>query len=285
MTRLIKNFHYFSFRKKALSALALIVFLFMAASFISANAQTIALEKYSPTTALVASQNSYDTSHRGRAPEPSTMMLMGSGIIAAIVRFARRRFEEFKRGFDVVVSLVGLLLASPLLLFGIILTKLTSQGPVFFSQKRVGRDGLIFDIYKLRTMVQDAELRTGPVWAVQNDPRVTSFGKFLRKSRIDEIPQLVNVLRGEMSLIGPRPERPEFVDKLSTEIEDYQKRLKVRPGITGLAQIKQDYDTTIRDVRRKVKFDILYIKRMCFLTDLRILWGTVGVVLTGRGAR
>ncbi len=272
-------------KKKALSVLS-VVAVVMLAAIISAYAQPLAPgQSVDPNVALVASQSHYDTSARGRAPEPSTMVLMGSGFMAALVRFARRRFAEFKRGFDIVVSFLGLIVSLPVLLVAMALIKMTSPGPVFYLQKRVGKDGLVFDMLKLRTMVADAEKHTGPVWAAHNDPRVTPVGRFLRKSRIDEIPQLVNVLAGEMSIIGPRPERPEFVDKLSCEIGDYDKRLDVRPGITGLAQIRQDYDTTLRDVRRKVKFDLLYIKRMCFLTDLRIVLSTVVVVLMGKGAR
>ena len=266
-------------KRKAVAVVA-IVALCMVAAIFTANAQP-----FDPNTAVYTSQNSIDTTNRGRAPEPSTIALMLSGFIAALVRFARRRFDEFKRGFDIVVSIVGLIVSFPILLISILILKVTSHGPALFRQTRVGMNGYFFDIFKLRTMVVNAESQTGPVWARENDPRVTSFGKFLRRSRFDEIPQLVNVLRGEMSIIGPRPERPEFVNILSREICDYQKRLQVRPGITGLAQIKQAYDVTIKDVRRKVKFDLLYIKRMCFLTDLRILFGTVAVVLTGRGAR
>jgi lipopolysaccharide/colanic/teichoic acid biosynthesis glycosyltransferase len=275
----------FSWKKKAL---AVVIFLVVAtlAAYLTANAQPILDNKpVNPTTTIFTSVTNPDVSHRGRAPEPSSILLMGSGFLAALVRFARRRFDEFKRGFDIVVSFIGLIVSLPVLLLSIFLIKVTSPGPAFYRQTRVGKKGGIFDILKLRTMICNAELQTGPVWAKENDPRVTSFGKFLRKSRIDEIPQLVNVLKGEMSLIGPRPERPEFVDILSKEIVDYQKRLNVRPGITGLAQIKQDYDATIKDVRKKVKLDLLYIKRMCFLTDFRILLGTVSVVLTGRGAR
>lgn len=279
MTKLINNFKFFSLKKKALAVLVIVV-LSTVAVMLSANAQPV-----DPNSAIFASQESYDTSNRGRAPEPSTVALMCSGFLAGAIRFARRRFAEFKRGFDVVVSLVGLIISLPFVLISILIIKITSPGPALFRQTRVGRDGMFFDLFKLRTMIVDAEKQTGPVWATEDDPRVTSFGKFLRISRIDEIPQLLNVLKGEMSLIGPRPERPEFVDMLSKEIADYQKRLGVRPGITGLAQISQAYDSTIKDVRRKVKFDILYIKRMCFLTDLRILFATVAVVLTGRGAR
>ena len=287
MAKLIREFKIFPFRKKAL-AIAIIMVLCSVAVMLTANAQPINPEKNTarhPDTAIFSSKASYDTSTRGRAPEPSTVALMGSGFLVALVRFARRRFEEFKRLFDIFVSLFGLLISLPILLGTILLVKVTSPGPVFFRQTRVGKGGKLFEILKLRTMIEDAERQTGPVWAKENDPRVTSFGKVLRLSRIDEIPQLVNVLKGEMSIIGPRPERPEFVDTLCKEISDYQKRLKVRPGITGLAQIKHGYDSTIKDVRKKVKLDLLYIKRMCFLTDFRILMSTIFVVLTGKGAR
>jgi len=245
------------------------------------------LEKtpFDPNAALFSSQANVDTSTQGRAPEPSTMALMGSGFLAALVRLARRSFDKFKRGFDVLVASLGLIVSLPVLLFASVLIKINSPGPVFFSQARVGRRGKIFTMWKLRTMIYNAESETGPVWALENDPRVTAVGRFLRKSRIDEIPQLVNVLKGEMSIIGPRPERPEFVNGLSSEISDYRKRLRVKPGITGLAQIRQSYDSTLLDVRRKVRWDLLYIRRMCFLTDLRILLWTISVVLTGKGAR
>lgn len=285
MPRLIKKFRVFSFRKKALIVAVLLV-VCSAAVLAVANAQPV-IEKnsFDPSTSIFFGQKIHDTSTRGRVPEPSTIVLMGSAFIAALLRFARRRFEEFKRGFDIFVAGLGLLLSAPFVLAAMILIKATSPGPVFFRQTRVGRRGRLFEIFKLRTMVFDAEKQTGPVWAKENDPRVTSFGKFLRRSHIDEIPQLVNVLKGEMSIIGPRPERPEFVSNLSREIFDYQKRLKVSPGITGLAQVRHTYDATLRDVRKKVKLDLLYIKRMCFLTDFRIMLSTVAVVLTGRGAR
>lgn len=239
---------------------------------------------FDPNAALFSSSDG-DTTARGRAPEPSTIALMGSGFIAGLIRLARRSFEKFKRGFDVVVAALGLIVSIPVLALSAVLIKFDSPGPVFFSQPRVGRRGRIFTLWKLRTMVVGAESQTGPVWASQNDPRVTFVGRILRKSRIDEIPQLINVLKGEMSIIGPRPERPEFITGLSREITDYRKRLRVKPGITGLAQIRQSYDSNIEDVRRKVKWDLLYIKKMCFLTDFRILLWTVSVVLTGKGAR
>jgi lipopolysaccharide/colanic/teichoic acid biosynthesis glycosyltransferase len=134
-------------------------------------------------------------------------------------------------------------------------------------------------------MKPDAEKTTGPVWAVQNDNRLIPCGKFIRKAHIDEIPQFINCLKGEMSIIGPRPERPVFVEKFSKEITDYQKRLAVKPGITGLAQVWHHYDETIQDVRKKIKYDILYIKKMCLWTDVLIMTRTIYVVLTGEGAR
>lgn len=288
MSKLIKEFKIFSMREKAVSV-ALIVVVCSLAMMITASAQPVsAVEKgkvVDPNAAVFTSQKNIDTTARGRAPEPSTIVLMGSGFMAALVRFARRRFEEFKRFFDIFVALVGLILSFPIVLASVLIIKITSPGSILYRQIRLGKDGVPFEILKLRTMVSDAEDQTGPVWAKEDDPRITPFGKFMRKSHIDEIPQLVNVLKGEMSIIGPRPERPEFVKKLSKEISDYPKRLRIKPGITGLAQVKHSYDSTIKDVKKKVKLDLLYIKRMCFLTDLRILLGTVTVVLTGKGAR
>lgn len=284
MGRIIREFEFFSFRRKALSVLFLLVISLTIVNILANAAQPVNSGSVDPNTVIISSEK-VDTSNRGRVPEPSTMVLMGSGFVAGLVRFARRRFAEFKRGFDILMALIGLTLSAPVLLVCSLIIKFGSQGPILYRQTRVGINGRLFDVLKLRTMVADAEIQTGPVWAKENDPRVTPFGNFLRKSRIDEIPQLVNVLKGEMSVIGPRPERPEFVDMLTREIPDYQKRLAVRPGITGLAQIRQSYDSTIRDVRKKVKLDLLYIKRMCFLTDLRILLNTVVVVLTARGAR
>lgn len=218
-------------------------------------------------------------------PEPGTMALISTGLAGWIVRFARKRFHEFKRVFDIMASAVGIVAASPIIALTALVIKIVSPGPVFFSQERVGLDGELFKIYKMRTMRIDAEKGTGPVWAQENDPRLIKFGKIIRKAHIDELPQLFNVLRGEMSIVGPRPERPVFVKSLSREISDYPKRINVRPGITGLAQVWHKYDETIQDVRKKVKYDLLYIREMCFMVDLRILMRTVLVSARGKGAR
>jgi exopolysaccharide biosynthesis polyprenyl glycosylphosphotransferase len=222
---------------------------------------------------------------RTQAPEPSTMALFGSGLFGMLISVVRRTYTFAKRIFDVVVSILAIIFLSPLFLFAAILIKCSSKGPVFFTQTRVGKDGKHFEIFKFRTMRVDAEKTTGPVWAAQNDPRLIPVGKFLRKSHIDEIPQFINVIRGEMSIIGPRPERPLFVDQFKRQIMDYERRLEVKPGITGLAQVWHRYDETIEDVRKKIKYDLLYIRRLCLWTDLSILLRTVRVVFTGEGAR
>ena len=222
---------------------------------------------------------------RSRAPEPSTMMLFGSGILGMVVSFVRRTYHMVKRAFDIAASLLGIIFLSPLFLLTAVLIKCASNGPVLFTQTRVGKDGTLFDIYKFRTMRVDAEKETGPVWAEDNDPRLIPIGKFLRKAHIDEIPQFINILKGEMSLIGPRPERPVFVQKFKKEITNYEKRLVVKPGLTGLAQVWHKYDETIEDVRKKIEYDLLYIRKLCLWTDVRILLRTVRVVFTGEGAR
>lgn len=222
---------------------------------------------------------------RARAPEPSTMVLFGSGILGMVMSFVRRTYSAIKRVFDVAAAVMGIIVLSPLFFLAAVLIKLTSRGPVIFTQIRVGKDGSHFRIYKFRTMRVNAEKESGPVWAAANDSRLIPAGKFLRKAHIDELPQLFNILRGEMSLIGPRPERPVFVEQLKKEIPDYEKRLSVKPGLTGLAQVWHKYDETIEDVRKKIKYDLLYIKKLCLWTDLRILLRTVRVVFTGEGAR
>lgn len=191
--------------------------------------------------------------------------------------------RKAKRVLDIVVALFLLILSSPITLITSLAIKLDSHGPVLYKQERSGLNGKPFYILKFRSMRQDAEKATGPVWSQKNDPRITKVGAFIRKVRIDEIPQMVNVLKGEMSLVGPRPERPFFVEKLSEEIPLYKKRLRVRPGITGWAQVKHKYDESIEDVKMKLKYDLYYIENMSIRMDLRILFRTIFVVLFGKG--
>lgn len=180
-----------------------------------------------------------------------------------------------KRVFDFASALVMLVLFSPFLLAAAVVVEATSPGPAFYVQWRVGRHGRLFRMFKLRSMVADAESRTGPVWAQSVDPRVTPVGRFLRSTHLDELPQLWNVLKGEMSLVGPRPERPVFVQDFTRSIPRYAARHEVLPGITGLAQVRQGPDQTIADVRRKLRYDLLYVRRLSFAADLRIVIATL----------
>ncbi len=195
---------------------------------------------------------------------------------------SRIHIRRLKRLTDVVVALVGLTVTVPVAALTTILIKLTSKGPILFRQERLGRDSVPFTLYKFRTMVVDAEAETGPVWATEDDPRVTGLGKWLRKFRIDEIPQLWNVLRGEMSLVGPRPEREVFIAKLSEKIPFYAERLLVPPGITGWAQVMAPYAASIEDSRRKLQFDLYYIKHMSFFLDTYIFIKTIKTMVFGR---
>lgn len=221
-----------------------------------------------------------------------------------------------KRLMDIVISAIMLVVLSPVMLLVALAVRLTSPGPIIFQQERVGlnqrgkrRDrrinsqtpllshpdrrqnsrrqssayGKSFTLYKFRTMRIDAE-QAGAQFAVKNDPRVTPIGGFLRKTRLDELPQLWNVFRGEMSLVGPRPERPVFIEQLSTEVPNYLDRLGLKPGLTGLAQVINGYDNNVESFKRKVNLDLLYLQNCCAWNDLKILFRTIGVVLTGKGA-
>ncbi len=186
-----------------------------------------------------------------------------------------------KRGFEIVFSIALLLFTLPVLALTMIAIKLESPGSVFYKQERVGLNGKKFNIIKLRSMRTDAE-KNGPQWASRNDPRVTQVGKFIRKTRIDELPQLINILRGDMSLIGPRPERPVFTEQFDKEIPGFTKRLMVKPGLTGWAQVNGGYEATPVE---KFELDMYYIRNQSFKIDLKILLRTVWVVVSGSGAR
>jgi len=206
-----------------------------------------------------------------------------------------------RRLLNIAVAGIGLVLALPVMILVAILIKLTSRGPVFYTQTRVGLDqrvpgpgndnrrrskdlgGKPFTIYKFRSMRVDAESQSGAVWATPSDPRLTPIGGFLRKYRLDEMPQLLNVLKGDMNIVGPRPERPQLFEQLKADVEHYQLRQRAKPGITGLAQVNQQYDSCLDDVRRKVEFDLAYIRRRSLAQDIKIMVKTIPVVLFRRG--
>jgi sugar transferase (PEP-CTERM system associated) len=222
-------------------------------------------ERLTGKLAVESMRPSYLIYGRGFARDPLTMVL--------------------KRVLDILASLVGLVLSLPICLLAAAAIKLTSKGPVFFSQERTGQDGEPFRLIKFRTMRADAERESGPVWAQQNDTRVTPVGRFLRLSRIDEIPQFLNILRGQMSFVGPRPERPHFVAQLTQAIPFYPLRHTVKPGLTGWAQVRHPYSASIEDAQEKLRYDLYYIKNTSLVFDLSIILRTVNVILRGRGAR
>jgi len=191
--------------------------------------------------------------------------------------------KRIKRLMDIVLSFILIVVTSPATIITAIIIKVDSKGPVFFRQERAGMNGKVFKMVKFRTMITDAEKHTGPVWSSKDDPRITKIGKLIRKVRLDEIPQVFNVLKGDMSFVGPRPERPFFVEKLSQEIPLYKRRLKVRPGITGWAQVKHKYDESIEDVKVKLRYDLFYIENMSLRMDFKIIFRTIFVVLFGKG--
>jgi lipopolysaccharide/colanic/teichoic acid biosynthesis glycosyltransferase len=180
-----------------------------------------------------------------------------------------------KRLMDVTLALALLVLTAPVIVMACLLVRLTSRGPVLYSQTRLGRGGRPFTIWKIRSMYHNCELFTGAVWSRKGDPRVMPFGRFLRRTHLDELPQLWNILKGEMSLVGPRPERPEFVPRLEAAIPHYRQRLLVLPGVTGLAQIHLGPDTDLASVERKLAFDLYYVKYLGFWMDLRVTLATV----------
>jgi sugar transferase (PEP-CTERM system associated) len=192
--------------------------------------------------------------------------------------------QILRRLVSMLVSFIGLVMCLPFIPFLILAVRLTSPGPIFFRQTRVGLRGRPFTVIKFRTMRQDAEAK-GAVWATKNDPRVTSLGRFMRKTRLDEIPQLWNVLRGDMGFVGPRPERPEFVQWLSSEIPFYELRHIIRPGITGWAQVRYQYGATLEETKQKLEYDLYYVKHLSIGLDLLIMFETVKTIILRRGAQ
>jgi len=188
-----------------------------------------------------------------------------------------------KRIIDVLISLIVIVLGVPFYLIIAGCIRLDSKGPTLYTQQRVGRGGKTFKLYKFRSMVQNAEAKTGPVWAGKHDARITRLGRILRKSRLDEFPQFLNVLKGDMALVGPRPERPTFVNEFRESIPLYERRLNIKPGITGWAQVKHKYDESLTDVKDKLQYDLFYLENMSIALDLKIILSTVGIVLRGQG--
>jgi len=212
-----------------------------------------------------------------------TSQIYGMPLVDLMPQLMPEWERKLKRIFDIFISFIVLIITLPLDLLIAIAIKLDSPGSIFFTQERCGQDGRIFRMIKFRSMFYDAEKKSGPVWSQKNDPRVTRVGKILRKIRLDEIPQMLNVLLGEMSLVGPRPERPYFVEKFTEQIPYYKRRLKVRPGITGWAQVKHKYDESIEDVKAKLRYDLFYIENMSLRMDFKILFRTIFVVMFGKG--
>lgn len=215
----------------------------------------------------------------------STRDLRPSQLIFSAELGPSARSLSFQTAYSLLIGIVGLALTSPVILIVAVLVRLTSPGPVLFRQRRVGHNGALFTMYKFRSMRADAEAETGAVWSAKNDPRVTPLGRWLRKLRLDELPQLFNVVRGEMSIVGPRPERPEFVTILQEKIPYYVQRLCVKPGVTGWAQINYKYGDTIEDTIVKLEYDLYYIKNLSWSLDLFIIFHTAKTMLFARGSQ
>jgi sugar transferase (PEP-CTERM system associated) len=208
---------------------------------------------------------------------PSWLIFTGRGRqtkLSAVTRTAAHRF----------VALIGLIVSLPLAIVAAILVKIDSRGPVFYKQERVGKNGRTFVLTKFRSMRVDAE-KEGPVWASKDDDRTTRVGRVLRKTRVDEIPQFWNILKGEMNFVGPRPERPHFVAQLADEVAYYEQRHLIEPGLTGWAQIKYPYGASIEDARQKLQYDLFYIKNQSLTLDAIIMFETIKIILFGRGAQ
>ena len=210
--------------------------------------------------------------------KPSWLIFSDGFVISRWTRF-------LKRAIDLVLASVGFVLAAPLTLLTALAVYLDSEGPILYCQDRVGENGRMFTVYKFRSMRVGAEEPGKPVWATDCDDRVTRVGRVIRKTRLDELPQLWNVLRGDMSFVGPRPERPYFVEQLSREIPFYQQRLAVKPGLTGWAQVKYQYGSSVEDAMEKLRYDLYYIKHISVALDLSIVFDTVKVIVFGKGAK
>jgi sugar transferase (PEP-CTERM system associated) len=195
-----------------------------------------------------------------------------------------RTVAGFKRTLDVLLALTGLILTLPVMAIVAIAVKLTSPGPVLYCQQRVGKDGQVFTLFKFRSMQADAEAETGAVWSTSDDPRVTRLGRHLRRTRLDELPQLWNVLKGDMSIVGPRPERPEFVRELTAEIPYYGQRHVVRPGVTGWAQVRYAYAASVAESLEKLQYDLFYVKHMSVSLDLLIIFETIKTMIVRAGS-
>ena len=210
--------------------------------------------------------------------KPSWLIFSDGFRASRITRFVKRMLDL---SFSIILAIVSL----PFMALTALAIRLDSPGPLLYSQERVGENGAVFKIFKFRSMRTDAELAGKPVWARDNDDRITRTGRFIRKSRLDELPQLWNIMRGDMSFVGPRPERPFFVDQLANEIPFYLQRHAVKPGLTGWAQVKYQYGSTVEDAMEKLRYDLYYIKHLSIIFDLTIVLDTVKVILFGKGAK
>lgn len=212
-----------------------------------------------------------------------TSQIYGVYLIAVSPELMPLGSRIIKRTIDIFLSIFLFVVSLPVILISILIIKFTSKGPAFYLQERVGKNGKIFKIIKLRTMYHDPSYSVETFWTEKDDPRITKFGKLLRKSRIDEIPQFINVLKNDMSIVGPRPEQPVLIEKLLQEIPYYSKRLKIKPGITGWSQVKHNYDESLDDVKEKLQYDFYYIENMSLSLDFKIIINTFFVVLSMKG--
>lgn len=207
-------------------------------------------------------------------PEPMTLIAFGTGLGGLGTHLARRYFNTAKDIVDILLGVLAFLICLPVMFLCAVIIKISSRGPLLYAQKRVGRGGKDFTMYKFRTMFIDAEHRSGAVWAQKNDPRVVPACRWMRKSHMDELPQIFNVIKGEMSLVGPRPERGEILAELQKTYPNVHDRLAVRPGITGLAQIRNGYDASVEGFAEKLRSDLEYIENRCWWLEFKILLKT-----------